>query len=349
MINRNTSLNYNTKNRAFQEEMPFLLKPVGKDYLWGGQRLRADFGKESVLNPLAETWECSTHPDGPSLVESGAFAGMTLKEVLKEHPEYLGTHPLCNYTKEQLAAGELPVLIKFIDAKKDLSVQVHPDDEYARTYENGSRGKTEMWYVLDAAKDSSLVYGFSQDMEREQLKKSMEDGTIGEYLQKIPVHKNDTFYIEAGTVHAIGAGCLMAEIQENSNLTYRMYDYDRRDKYGNPRELHVKKALDVVDTKAYVKDNTTEVMLEENEHYSLERLVQCKYFECLKYEIKDEVKIVADESSFVSLVFIEGSGTIEADDYKQEVPFKAGESFFVSSGKRSINIKGKGTCIVTHV
>lgn len=122
-----------------------------------------------------------------------------------------------------------------------------------------------------------------------------------------------------------------------------MYDYDRRDKYGNPRELHVKKALDVVDTKAYVKDNTTEVMLEENEHYSLERLVQCKYFECLKYEIKDEVKIVADESSFVSLVFIEGSGTIEADDYKQEVPFKAGESFFVSSGKRSINIKGKGT------
>ena len=146
MINRNTSLNYNTKNRAFQEEMPFLLKPAGKDYLWGGQRLRADFGKESVLNPLAETWECSTHPDGPSLVESGAFAGMPLKEVLKEHPEYLGTHPLCNYTKEQLAAGELPVLIKFIDAKKDLSVQVHPDDEYARTHENGSRGKTEMWY-----------------------------------------------------------------------------------------------------------------------------------------------------------------------------------------------------------
>lgn len=142
--------------------MPFLLKPAGKDYLWGGQRLRADFGKESVLNPLAETWECSTPPDGPSLVESGAFAGMPLKEVLKEHPEYLGTHPLCNYTKEQLAAGELPVLIKFIDAKKDLSVQVHPDDEYARTHENGSRGKTEMWYVLDAAKDSSLVYGFSR-------------------------------------------------------------------------------------------------------------------------------------------------------------------------------------------
>ena len=155
--------------------------------------------------------------------------------------------------------------------------------------------------------------------------------------------------VKAGTIHAIGACIQICEIQQNSNCTYRMYDYDRRDKYGNPRELHVKKALDVVDTKAYVKDNTTEVMLEENEHDSLERLVQCKYFECLKYEIKDEVKIVADESSFVSLVFIEGSGTIEADDYKQEVPFKAGESFFVSSGKRSINIKGKGTCIVTHV
>ena len=163
------------------------------------------------------------------------------------------------------------------------------------------------------------------------------------------VKKGDVVMVKAGTIHAIGAGIIICEIQQNSNCTYRMYDYDRRDKYGNPRELHVKKALDVVDTKAYVKDNTTEVMLEENEHYSLERLVQCKYFECLKYEIKDEVKIVADESSFVSLVFIEGSGTIEADDYKQEVPFKAGESFFVSSGKRSINIKGKGTCIVTHV
>ena len=145
MTNRNTSLKFEAENRAFHQEMPFLLKPAGKDYLWGGQRLKTEFGKESVLSPLAETWECSTHLDGPSTVLSGAFAGMTLKEVLKEHPEYLGTHPLHSCTKKQLEAGELPILIKFIDAKKNLSVQVHPDDEYARIHENGSRGKTEMW------------------------------------------------------------------------------------------------------------------------------------------------------------------------------------------------------------
>lgn len=229
-----------------------------------------------------------------------------------------------------------------------MSVQIHPDDEYALENE-GEYGKNEMWYVVDSEPGSYLYCGLKKNTDKEEIERRIADNTITDILNKIEVKKGDVVMVKAGTIHAIGAGIIICEIQQNSNCTYRMYDYDRRDKYGNPRELHVKKALDVVDTKAYVKDNTTEVMLEENEHYSLERLVQCKYFECLKYEIKDEVKIVADESSFVSLVFIEGSGTIEADDYKQEVPFKAGESFFVSSGKRSINIKGKGTCIVTHV
>ena len=229
-----------------------------------------------------------------------------------------------------------------------MSVQIHPDDEYALENE-GEYGKNEMWYVVDSEPGSYLYCGLKKNTDKEEIERRIADNTITDILNKIEVKKGDVVMVKAGTIHAIGAGIIICEIQQNSNCTYRMYDYDRRDKYGNPRELHVKKALDVVDTKAYVKDNKTEVMLEENEHYSLERLVQCKYFECLKYEIKDEVKIVADESSFVSLVFIEGSGTIEADDYKQEVPFKAGESFFVSSGKRSINIKGKGTCIVTHV
>ena len=338
MINRNTSLNYNTKNRAFQEEMPFLLKPAGKDYLWGGQRLRADFGKESVLNPLAETWECSTHPDGPSLVESGAFAGMTLKEVLKEHPEYLGTHPLCNYTKEQLAAGELPVLIKFIDAKKDLSVQVHPDDEYARTHENGSRGKTEMWYVLDAAKDSSLVYGFSQDMEREQLKKSIEDGTIGEYLQKIPVHKNDTFYIEAGTVHAIGAGCLMAEIQENSNLTYRMYDYDRQDKYG--------RALEAVKLDKSTPPGQPQRVLNYHRGCATELLCRCRYFQVERMLFNTEqcrqlLEYHTDSTSFQVLLCIDGCG-IMLKDGAGELQFFKGDCIFVPAGMDGIRIHGKG-------
>ena len=150
---------------------PFLLKPAGKDYLWGGSRLKDDFSKDMDLTPLAETWECSTHPDGPSIVASGMYEGRLLSEVLNRHPEYMGTHPKTD--------GGLPILIKFIDARKDLSVQVHPDDEYAREHEHGSLGKTEMWYVLDAAKDAKLVYGFYHDISREKLKKSLEDGDCG--------------------------------------------------------------------------------------------------------------------------------------------------------------------------
>ncbi|MBQ3105569.1 MAG: class I mannose-6-phosphate isomerase, partial [Lachnospiraceae bacterium] len=220
---------------------PFLLKPAGKDYLWGGRRLKDDFSKELDMEPLAETWECSTHPDGPSIVSGGAFDGKTLTEVLKAHPEYLGTHPR--------SEGELPILIKLIDAKQDLSVQVHPDDAYAKEHENGSLGKSELWYVLDAKKDAKLVYGFYHDMEKQVLKESLLNGTVEKYLQKVSVQKDDVFYIEAGTVHALGAGALVAEIQENSNVTYRMFDYNRVDKHGNARPLHVDRALDVVDLK----------------------------------------------------------------------------------------------------
>ena len=216
---------------------PLLLRPSGKDYLWGGSRLNDEFEKNIDLQPLAETWECSTHPDGPSYVVDGEFDGKELAEVLKAHPEYLG----------ERHKGEciLPILIKFIDAKKDLSVQVHPTDEYAKDKENGQFGKTEMWYVLDAGRDAKLVYGLKQNCTKEEIRKAISDGTVMRYLQKVPIHKDDLFFIRAGTIHAIGAGALVAEIQENSNLTYRLYDYDRIGKDGKKRELHIDKALDV--------------------------------------------------------------------------------------------------------
>lgn len=322
---------------ATQDNPVIKLDPAFKDNLWGGTKLRTVFGKKCDYDIIAESWELSAHPDGPSRIADGRYKGMLFGDYLS----IIGKESLGWKCQAQ---DRFPILIKFIDAKQALSVQIHPDDEYALENE-GEYGKNEMWYVVDSEPGSYLYCGLKKNTDKEEIERRIADNTITDILNKIEVKKGDVVMVKAGTIHAIGAGIIICEIQQNSNCTYRMYDYDRRDKYGNPRELHVKKALDVVDTKAYVKDNTTEVMLEENEHYSLERLVQCKYFECLKYEIKDEVKIVADESSFVSLVFIEGSGTIEADDYKQEVPFKAGESFFVSSGKRSINIKGKGTCI----
>ena len=199
------------------------LQPAGKDYLWGGTRLRDEYGKKIDLTPLAETWECSVHPDGPSIVANGPHKGKTLAEVLRLHQEYLGS---------KVKNGELPILVKFIDAKKDLSVQVHPDDEYAREHE-ADNGKTEMWYVIDAEEGASLVYGFQHKVTPKLLKKAIETGTLDKHLHKIKVRKGDVFYVPAGTVHGIGAGILIAEIQESSNVTYRVYDYNRVDKNGH--------------------------------------------------------------------------------------------------------------------
>lgn len=191
---------------------PMLLKPVGKDYLWGGNRLKNEFNKDISVCPLAETWECSVHPDGPSVVINGEFAGQTLDAVLSKHPEYLGTKTDKRYG--------LPIMVKLIDAKRDLSIQVHPNDEFARKNENDF-GKTEMWYVLDAEEGASLVYGFAHDISEELLLRAIAEGDLDKHLNRVEVHKGDSFLIPAGTVHGIGAGCLLAEIQESSNVIYR--------------------------------------------------------------------------------------------------------------------------------
>ena len=183
-----------------------MLRPTGKDYLWGGKRLNDEFAKNIDMSPLAETWECSTHPDGLSFVASGDMTGKSLVKVLEEHPEYLGSHPGHGVN------GALPVMIKFIDANQDLSVQVHPTDEYAYINENGQQGKTEMWYVLDAAKNAQIIYGLVRDVSKEDIIKGIENGELVKYLQKVPVQKNDVFFIEPGMIHAIGAGVLVAEI-----------------------------------------------------------------------------------------------------------------------------------------
>ena len=312
MINRNTSSN---------ENEPFLLQPAGKDYLWGGRRLKDDFSKNIEMSPLAETWECSTHPDGPSMIASGIFSGESLSEILKRYPEFLGTHPMGNHPVEKYAAGmdpalqgELPILIKLIDAKQNLSVQVHPDDEYAGTHENGQLGKTEMWYVLDAAKNTKIIYGLCLDTEKDVLQKALVDGTIDKYMQKVPIKKDDVFYIEAGTIHAIGEGALIAEIQENSNLTYRLYDYDRVDQNGKKRTLHVEKALSAANLKSSEKPKQPVRVLRYRPGAAEELLCRCKYFEVhrmlVNTERKQTVRYRADTVSFRVLLCVCGCGTI---------------------------------------
>lgn len=299
------------------------LQPCGKDYLWGGTRLRDEYGKKIDLTPLAETWECSIHPDGSSMIANGEFKGQTLSSVLKQHPEYLGS---------KVKDGELPVLVKFIDAKQDLSVQVHPDDVCAREHE-GDNGKTEMWYVIDAEEGSSLIYGFKHKVTEEILRKAVKTGTLERHLQKVEVHKGDTYFVPAGTVHGIGAGILIAEIQESSNVTYRVYDYDRVDKNGQKRELHFDRAVQVMnmDVAPNVKQNPRLVR-----HYpgcSRELLCRCQYFEAERIQVTKGFSFSVREESFQVLMCLDGYGQVETMDADQKpMRFCKGETVFLTAG-----------------
>ena len=313
---------------------PFFLSPVGKDYLWGGSRLKEEFNKDIDMVPLAETWECTTHPDGPSIVRGGEYDGMSLTEVIAAHPEYLGI-------KNQ-DYNELPIMIKFIDANKDLSVQVHPDDDYAMKYENGQLGKTEMWYVLDATEDARLIYGLNNDSSPEILRKALDEGTIMNYLQSVPVRKNDIFFVKAGIIHAIGGGALIAEIQESSNLTYRLYDYDRCDAKGNRRELHIDKALRVANMKSSASPRQPLRVLRYSKGVARELLCRCKYFEVNRMIVNTEknrrISYQADELSFSVLLCIEGNGQIELEGKVQELA--KGDCIFFPASSHEAKISG---------
>lgn len=299
------------------------LLPAGKDYLWGGTRLRDEYGKKIDLTPLAETWECSVHPDGPSIVSNGSFKDRTLAEVLEEHPEYLGS---------KVQDGKLPVLVKFIDAKQDLSVQVHPDDEYAEVHEH-QNGKTEMWYVIDADEGAELIYGFQHKVTPEILRDAVAKGTLNKHLQKTEVHKGDVFYVPAGTVHGIGAGILIVEIQESSNVTYRVYDYDRIDKNGKKRELHFDKAVQVMDMEVSHDIKQGSRLVRYYPGCSRELLCRCKYFETERIYVSKGFSFSVLDSSFQVLLCLDGYGQVETMDAEQKpMRFGKGETLFLPAG-----------------
>ena len=319
-----------TRSNTIGLNEPFLLIPAYQDYLWGGERLKKEYGKKTDCTPLAESWECSTHPDGPSIIGSGAFAGCILRDVIQDHPEILGTHPV---TK-----GELPVLVKLIDAARDLSVQVHPDDDYAKRYENGSLGKSEMWYVLSAEEGARLIYGFTENVTKEE---ALEDGTILKHLRSVPVHANDVFFIKAGAVHAIGAGIVVAEIQESSNLTYRIYDYGRTDKDGNPRPLHIAKALDVMDLHSSEEPRQPIRVLRYRPGYASELLVRCAWFQTERILLNSTAGVDdrTDSSSFEVLLCIEGNGSLKWS--RDEINFEKGNCMFLPADSVPLKLYGK--------
>ncbi len=315
---------------------PFLLTPAAKDYLWGGSRLNDDFNLGIDISPFAEAWVCSTHSDGPSLVPS---LDCSLYELLEMYPEMLGTHVL------QITGGkaELPILIKLIDAKSDLSVQVHPDDDYALEHE-GQLGKTEMWYVLDAKPNANLIYGFNRDVESSEVQDAVNKGTVEKILNHVPIHKDDLFYIEAGTVHAIGAGALIAEVQESSNITYRLYDYDRTDKNETKRPLHVEKALRVANLKGCNSPRQPMRVLKYRRGIATELLTRCKYFlvqrMLLNTEVeRDLVEFRTGSNSFHALLCVDGCGSISGEGFM--LNFFKGDCIFVPAESIRMKLHGR--------
>lgn len=325
----NESLNSNKPNR------PFVLKPAGKDYLWGGNRLNDDFSKGIAMSPLAETWECSTHPAGISTVATGDHQGKKLTEVLSEHPGMLG-----RYANDK---GELPILIKLIDAKENLSVQVHPDDEYARKNEDGSLGKTEMWYVLDAAPGSEIIYGFAKDTDREEVEEAIRTKTLTNLLRSVPIEKNQVYFVTPGTVHGISKGALLAEVQESSDLTYRLYDYDRVDKNGNHRPLHIEKALEVMDYSSSEKPRQPIRVLKYTPGCASEILCRCRYFQTERLLMNTErnrgyMVFPALEETFQVLLCTDGCAVMHTGD--EIVDLFKGDCVFVPAGKYEIRLHG---------
>ena len=316
---------------------PFFLKAPIKDYIWGGTKLRTVFGKESDTERLAESWELSCHPDGECTISGGDFDGMKLSDFVKQHPE-----AVCSSFK---SGDSFPVLVKLIDAEKDLSVQVHPDNDYARKYENDS-GKTEMWYVISADIGSELIYGFKEELTKEEFRQAIEDNTLMDKVNRVPVRQGDVFFINPGTLHAIGKGILIAEIQQSSNVTYRVYDYGRLGADGKPRELHIEKALDVTNT--VPAEPKSPVYGMELDGVVTQLLADCEYFNVNRHRIIKELELYADKSSFAHVLMIGGSGgELIADNYT--LPLTMGSSVFVPAGTGAFAIKGNCDIIVTTI
>ncbi len=310
------------------------LNPVFKDYLWGGTKLRDEYGFKSDLSKLAEGWMLSCHKDGENTVANGEFAGKSLSEIVKSNPDFLGENGK-NFEY-------FPILIKLIDAKDDLSVQVHPDNEYAMRVEN-EYGKTECWYILDCDDGAELIYGFNREISSEEFKERIADNTFLETVNKVKVKKGDLFFIEAGTLHAIGKGILLAEIQQNSNTTYRVYDYGRLGVDGKPRDLHVQKAIDVTNCTPPTRSTDPEGELVVNDTYSSQLLTKCDLFNVEKVSVKNSYNGIADSASFVSVLVTDGNGKID------EIEIKKGDSLFIPANYGEFIVSGELEIIVTRV
>ncbi|MGB5499310.1 MAG: type I phosphomannose isomerase catalytic subunit [Maribacter sp.] len=306
---------------------PLKFRPILKERLWGGNKLKDVLGKPSESNITGESWELSGVKGDISIVSNGPFSGTSLQEIIDNWGgELLGKGVVERFGKE------FPILIKFIDAKQDLSIQLHPNDALAKERHN-SFGKTEMWYVMDANKGANIIIGFNKDVTKEEYAASLEKDTLLDLLNYEPVKEGDTFFINTGKIHAIGAGVLLAEIQQTSDVTYRVFDFNRRDKNGNLRELHTEMALDAMD---YEKKDDFKVTYEGHMN-TVNTMVECPYFKTNFIHLTKNWSLEDSErDSFIIYMCVGGSAEISSET--GSVRIQKGETVLMPACSKTINI-----------
>lgn len=314
---------------------PMKLIPYVSETIWGGRKLIEEYHVETQKSNAAEGWMLSCHESGSSSVANGDFAGKSLPEVVKEFPELCG--------KNAEAFSDFPILIKFIDARDDLSVQVHPTKEYCELTGKG-QSKTECWYVIDCDEDASLLLGFKDKISPEQFKDAIANNTLTDYVERVKVKKGDFFFIESGTLHAICKGILLAEVQESSNTTYRLYDYNRLGNDGKPRELHVEDGAAVTKLEKYTQPDFSNGALNSE---GRKLLADCPLFKVWKLDVDGEKSDAAGADSFVSLLVMDGEGELEACGEK--LALTKGDSIFIPANAGEYTLSGKLDIIETRI
>ena len=318
---------------------PIFLNPVFKDYIWGGNKLKKVLKKDvDNENCTAESWEISTNENGKSIIKNGIFKDKTLDEIFKidEQKEKI-------FGRRCVNLSDFPLLIKFIDANKSLSIQVHPDDEYAKEHEK-SLGKTEMWYILECDPGAKIICGMNENISKEKLKEYILEGNkekISDSLRYIDVQKGDCIYIPSGTIHALLGNTLVAEVQQNSNITYRVYDWGRIGNDGKPRELHIDKAIDVI------KEENQPKLIHTENNKECQSIVDSKYFKTDKIKIENQFIEAGNVETFYAINVIEGNGTLEICDKTYEI--KKGDSFIIPSITEEYKLKGKIEILKSYI
>ncbi|MBS4208443.1 mannose-6-phosphate isomerase, class I [Bacillus sp. FJAT-50079] len=311
---------------------PLFLQPVFQERIWGGTALKEMFGYNISSEHTGECWAISAHPNGPSVVKNGKYAGQTLMELWKKQPELFGHHQ----------TDVFPLLTKILDANANLSVQVHPDDQYANIHENGELGKTECWYIVDCKEGAEIIFGHTAKTKDEFVDR-VEKGEWQELLSKVKIKPGDFFYVPSGTIHALGEGTVVLETQQSSDTTYRLYDYDRVDQNGQLRELHIDKTVDVAMIPHQNSSATPEKTIIPGAEIT--KFVEAKYFTVYKWEVAGKAQF--EFKPFLLASVLDGEATLSLDGHNYLI--KKGDHFIIPAQAGTFELEGNAKLITSHV